>query len=94
MDVQAQVPIVGEHSGRDRTPDDDYLTVMMLSAGLAGIVQRRKQAAGGSAKEAGLLPAPWRVGFSRLWWRFAHQGLRPLDSDLALLELCAQPLAT
>lgn len=94
MDVHVQVPIVGEHLGRIRTPDDDYLTVMMLSAGLAGIVQRRRQAAGGSAKEAGLLPAPWRVGFSRLWWRFADQGLQPLDSDLALLELCAQPLAT
>ncbi|MFI6758847.1 hypothetical protein ACIBF5_06840 [Micromonospora sp. NPDC050417] len=64
-----------------------------MSAGLASIIQRRRSAAGGSAKETGLLPAPWRVGFSRLWWRYTDQDLDPLDSDLTLLELCTQPLA-
>ncbi len=79
---------------RASTRDDDYLTVMMLSAGLADIIRRRRRAAEGSANEVGLLPAPWRVGFSRLWWRYSDQGLQPLDSDLALLALCTQPLAT
>jgi hypothetical protein len=79
--------------------EDDYLTVTMLSAGLAQIVQRRTFAAAGGRAVAGrgdegLLPAAWRVAFSRLWWRFTAQGVPPLASDLELLALCQVPLVT
>src|ERR1022692_1143974 len=55
--------------------DDDYLTVTMLSAGLAGILRRRSRAGQGDGRSEGLLPAPWRVAFSRLWWRCHEQGV-------------------
>jgi len=71
--------------------DDDYLTVTMLSAGLAGILRRRSRAGHGDGRSEGLLPAPWRVAFSRLWWRCNEQGVPALDNDLELLALCTQP---
>jgi hypothetical protein len=79
--------------------EDDYLTVTMLSVGLARILQRRAIAtAGGRAvsvrDDDGLLPAAWRVGFSRLWWRFTAQGAPSLTSDLELMALCQVPLVT
>ncbi|MEV6527215.1 hypothetical protein AB0M43_35320 [Longispora sp. NPDC051575] len=73
--------------------DDDYLTVTMLSAGLAGILHRRRHAAEGGRNDDGLLPASWRAGFTRLWWRFQAQNVAPLESDLELLALCAHPLS-
>ena len=73
--------------------DDDYLTVTMLSAGLAGILRRRSRAGRGDGRSEGLLPEPWRVAFSRLWWRFHEQGVPALDNDLELLALCTQPFA-
>jgi REase associating with pPIWI_RE len=86
-------------AGAGGAMEDDYLTVTMLSAGLAEILQRRAfAAAGGRAVggrgDDGLLPAVWRVAFSRLWWRFTAQGAPPLASDLELLALCQVPLVT
>jgi REase associating with pPIWI_RE/pPIWI_RE three-gene island domain Y len=71
--------------------DDDYLTVTMLAAGLAGIFGRR--ARGGGSRSDGLLPEAWRMAFARLWWRCQEQDVSPLDSDLDLLALCTQPFA-
>ena len=46
--------------------DDDYLTVTMLAAGLAGILRRRSRAGRGAGRDSdGLLPAAWRVAFSQ-----------------------------
>jgi hypothetical protein len=73
--------------------DDDYLTLAMLSAGLAGILRRRERAARGESQQEGLLPAPWRAAFARLWWRCQEQGVAPAETDLDLLVLCAQPFA-
>jgi len=73
--------------------DDDYLTVTMLAAGLAGILARRPGNGGGARRSDGLLPAAWRAGYSRLWWRCQEQGVRAPDSDLDLLAWCASPFA-
>ncbi|HET6481989.1 MAG TPA: hypothetical protein VFG35_18430 [Actinoplanes sp.] len=76
------------------SPDDDYLTVTLLAAGLAEILHRRSRAQQGETIEEGLLPPAWRVGFSRLWWRCAEQSC-PLDwDDLRLLRWCAEPFST
>jgi hypothetical protein len=69
--------------------DDDYLTVTMLAVGLAQIMRRRS----GGGQGDGLLPGPWRVAFSRLWWRCLEEGVAALDNDLDLLALCTQPFA-
>jgi hypothetical protein len=74
--------------------DDDYLTVTMLAAGLAGILARRLRARNGSSPADGPLPGAWRVGFARLWWRCQEQGVPPPDNDLDLLAMCAQTFAT
>jgi hypothetical protein len=73
--------------------DDDYLTVTMLAAGLAGILARRPGAGQGSRPADGLLPAAWRAGYARLWWRCQGQGVSAPDSDLELLAWCARPFA-
>ena len=100
--------ITEAQSGRDTTDDeplgvtpggaadiaDDYLTVTMLSAGLTDIVCRRDRVVAGERNEAGLLPAAWRVAFSRIWWKCTTQGVRPLRTDLELLALCSRPLIT
>lgn len=72
--------------------DDDYLTVTLLAAGLAGTLGRRARARTGSRSD-GLLPDAWRIAFARLWWRCQEQGVTPLESDLDLLALCSQPFA-
>lgn len=74
--------------------EDDYLTVTLLSAGLAGMLTRRRLAAAGqhAGPGDGLLPPAWRLGFSRLWWRCQAQDVRPFESDLDLLAECAHPL--
>lgn len=71
---------------------DDYLTVTLLASGLSTILRQRAGALW-PGEEPGLLPASWRVGFSRLWWRFSQQGQKSLESDLDLLRLCAEPMA-
>ncbi len=73
--------------------EDDYLTITMLSAGLRQILRRRAFGVAGR-NDDGLLPAAWRVGFSRLWWRFTAQDVSPLASDLELMALCQVPLVT
>jgi hypothetical protein len=73
--------------------DDDYLTVTMLAAGLAGIFGRRARGGNGDSRSDGLLPEAWRMAFARLWWRSQEQDVPPLDSDLDLLALCTQPFA-
>ena len=75
--------------------EDDYLTVTLLSAGLAGMLSRRRLAAAGqhTSPGDGLLPPAWRLGFSRLWWRCQMQGVPPFESDLDLLAACAHPMA-
>jgi hypothetical protein len=74
--------------------EDDYLTVTLLSAGLAGMLSRRRLAAAGqhTGPGDGLLPPAWRLGFSRLWWRCLMEGVPPFESDLDLLAMCAHPL--
>jgi REase associating with pPIWI_RE/pPIWI_RE three-gene island domain Y len=73
--------------------DDDYLTVTMLAVGLARILRRRASGRGAGGDSNGLLPAAWRVAFSRLWWRCHEQGAAAPDSDLDLLEWCTTPFA-
>lgn len=73
--------------------DDDYLTVTMLAAGLAAILDRRSRAGQGSRRSDGLLPTAWRVGSARLWWRCQEQGASAPESDLDLLAWCARPFA-
>jgi len=73
--------------------DDDYLTVTMLAAGLAAILGRRSRAGRGSPRSDGLLPAAWRAGSARLWWRCQEQGVSAPESDLDLLAWCARPFA-
>lgn len=73
--------------------DDDYLTVTMLAAGLAGILARRSGAGQDGRRSDGLLPAAWRAGYARLWWRCQEQGVSAPDSDLDLLAWCARPFA-
>lgn len=81
-----------------RQGDGDYLTVMLLAAGLARIRgDRRRMDAGEyltrTSAEQGLLPVPWRSGMTRLWWRFHTAGHVPPRSDLALFELCRTPFS-
>lgn len=87
----------GEHEGGPVRPgprvDDDYLTVTMLAAGLAEILGRRSQAGQGSRRSDDLLPAAWRAGSARLWWRCQEQGAVSPESDLDLLAWCARPFA-
>ena len=71
--------------------DDDYLTVAMLSAGLADLLARRVQTIQ-SHSDDGLLPAPWRVGFARVWWRCQEQRVSAPESDLDLLSWCTYPM--
>jgi hypothetical protein len=74
--------------------DDDYLTVTMLAVGLARILRRRSPPARGVGRDSdGLLPAAWRVGFSRLWWRCHEQGVTTPENDLDLLGWCTTPFA-
>jgi hypothetical protein len=73
--------------------EDDYLTVTMLAAGLAGIMSRRRRAGSAGRGEDGLLPAAWRSAVSRLWWRCQAEGARPFESDLEVLGWCARPFA-
>ena len=75
------------------------VTVMLLAAGLARMRNDRRRMDAGehlrrTSAEQGLLPAPWRSGMARLWWRFHRAGAPPPASDLELLELCRQPLAS
>jgi hypothetical protein len=75
-------------------PDDDYLTVALLCAGLAEILRRRERAAAGEKNAEGILPASWRSGFARLWWRCFADGVPAVEDDLRLLGLCAEPMVT
>ncbi|MGA5298903.1 hypothetical protein ACPCHT_03195 [Nucisporomicrobium flavum] len=74
--------------------DDDYLTVTLLAAGLTEIVNRRAQAGSGEPTTGSLLPPAWRVGFARLWLRWAELGELPAWSDLELMALCRWPMAS
>ena len=89
-----------ETAAQDRTPpggdpriEDDYLTVTMLAAGLAGILDRRARAGRQHGGADGLLPPSWRVGSARLWWRCQQHGVEPPADDLELLALCTRPFA-
>lgn len=73
--------------------DDDYLTVTMVSAGLASLLARRQQVGQGDRND-GLLPAPWRIAFTRIWWRCQEQGVPAPESDLELLTWCTHPMIT
>jgi hypothetical protein len=72
---------------------DDYLTITMLCGGLAQMMRWRKQPRSGAA-DLGLLPASWRVGFSRLWWQCLDQDVAGPASDLELMAWCSRPLIT
>ncbi|MWA07253.1 hypothetical protein F8568_044370 [Actinomadura sp. LD22] len=81
-----------------RQEDGDYLTVMLLAAGLARIRDDRRRMDAGeyltrTSAEQGLLPVPWRSGMTRLWWRFHTAGQIPPRNDLALFELCRTPFS-
>jgi len=78
--------------------DSDYVTVMLLAAGLARIRDDRRRMDAGeylrrTSAEQGLLPVPWRSGMVRLWWRFHSAGEQPPASDLELMDLCRTPFA-
>lgn len=85
--------VAGPLESRRESAADDYLTVTLLASGLSTILRQRAGALW-PGEAPGLLPASWRVGFSRLWWRFAQQGRAGLASDLDLLRLCAEPMAS
>lgn len=72
----------------------DYLIVALLSSGLAEILNRRQGASRGETNRDGLLPAAWRMGFSRLWLKCLAHGHLPDWSDLDLMALCGRPLRT
>ncbi|MEV5498682.1 hypothetical protein AB0M50_25110 [Nonomuraea fuscirosea] len=79
-----------------REEDGDYVTVMLLAAGLARIRDDRRRMDAGeyltrTSAEQGLLPAPWRSGMMRLWWRFHTAGETSPQNDLKLFELCRRP---
>ncbi len=87
--VEVAVTDVDMSTGSPAGPvlaDDDYLTVAMLASGLAQMVERRKRAATGHRHGDGLLPAAWRAGFSRIWWRCRAFGTDAPASDLELME--------
>jgi hypothetical protein len=76
----------------------DYLIVTLLSTGLAEIKANEDQRVADRGvvrtrqlSRSELLPAPWRAGFTRLWWRFRQAGLAPPEDDLTLFELCRTP---
>jgi len=71
--------------------DDDYLTVTMLAAGVAQLVERQQHVASGGHSDDALLPGAWRVAFARLWWRYHAQGVPCPTSDLEVLALCNRP---
>jgi hypothetical protein len=73
---------------------EDYLTITLLSGGLAEILRRRARARSGEANTDGVLPAAWRIGFARLWLRHAESGELPGWSDLDLMALCGRPMTT
>lgn len=79
-----------------RKEDGDYITVMLLAAGLARMRDDRRRMDEGeylarTSAEQGLLPVPWRSGMTRLWWRFHTEGEEPPKNDLELLKLCRTP---
>ncbi|MFI0405526.1 hypothetical protein [Actinomadura sp. 3N508] len=79
-----------------RQEDGDYVTVMLLAAGLARIRDDRRRMDAGeyltrTSAEQGLLAVPWRSGMTRLWWRFRTEKKDPPRNDLALFELCRTP---
>ena len=73
---------------------DDYLTVTMLCDGMAQMIRRRRHPRSGAVDDLGLLPASWRLGFSRVWWRCLGQGVEGPSSDLQLMAWCSRPLIT
>ncbi|GGK81772.1 hypothetical protein Sme01_62820 [Sphaerisporangium melleum] len=81
-----------------RQEDGDYITVMLLAAGLARIRDDRRRMDAGeyltrTSADQGLLPVPWRSGMTRLWWRFRTAGEIPPQNDLKLFELCRKPFS-
>lgn len=79
------------------TPDvaDDYMTLQLLAAGLAGIQSRQHDAQwstpDGLPPAAGFPPA-WKAGMNRLWWRALESGQRCLTSHIDVLTWCRLPL--
>jgi len=77
-DVKA-IPISLEAGG---AIEDDYLTVTMLSAGLAQILRRRARATRGERNEEGVLPPAWRVALAGYGGGAPSKGSRPYQRIL------------
>jgi len=72
----------------------DYVTAILLAAGLARIrqVHSLMHAGADMARHASaLLPVPWRSGATRVWWRYYEAGMQPPESDLELMRWCRTP---
>lgn len=85
-------------AGLDHDPGHrDYLTVILLAAGLARIRQAHALMHAGAAQRRGssdLLPVPWRSGATRVWWACYEAGEQPPESDLELMRWCRKPFGT
>lgn len=82
---------------RQISPDaaDDYMTLQLLAAGLAGIQSRQSDAQwnapDGRSSATGFPPA-WKAGMNRLWWRALESGQRCVASHMDVLQWCRLPL--
>ncbi|MCC0094712.1 hypothetical protein K7B10_07920 [Streptomyces flavotricini] len=79
------------------SPDlaDDYMTLELLAAGLAGIQANQQKALWSSAQPSadptGLPPA-WTAGVTRLLWRTLEDGCREVASHSDVFRWCRTPL--
>ncbi|MGJ5982058.1 hypothetical protein ACSCB3_33685 [Streptomyces scabiei] len=79
------------------SPDlaDDYMTLELLAAGLAGIQANQQKALWSSAQPSvdptGFPPA-WKAGVTRLLWRALEDGCREVTSHADVFRWCRVPL--
>ncbi|MFF1913541.1 hypothetical protein ACFVYE_18325 [Streptomyces sp. NPDC058239] len=79
------------------SPDlaDDYMTLELLAAGLAGIQANQQKALWSSAQPSGDptgFPSAWKAGVTRLLWRALEDGCREVGSHADVFRLCRVPL--
>lgn len=80
------------------SPDlaDDYMTLELLAAGLAGIQANQQKALWSSAQPSADptgLPRAWVAGVTRLLWRGLEEGCRELSSHSDVFRWCHLPLS-
>ncbi|MFE3901251.1 hypothetical protein ACFXPY_13045 [Streptomyces sp. NPDC059153] len=79
------------------SPDlaDDYMTLELLAAGLAGIQANQQKALWSSAQPSGDptgFPPAWKAGVTRLLWRALEDGCREVTSHADVFRWCRVPL--